>query len=139
MATVRLVTFADHQEVIRYIRHNVFTVEQGVDGRIDFDGQDDTAVQVLVFAGENPAGTGRMLDDGHIGRIAVLKAHRGCGLGTRIIETLIAEARNMQLARVFLGAQVSAVPFYEKLGFVPDGADYIEANILHTPMALDLL
>jgi len=51
---------------------------------------------------------------------------------------LIKHARNNNLDRVFLGAQISAVPFYEKLGFCRSGEDYMEANILHTPMALGL-
>jgi predicted GNAT family N-acyltransferase len=67
-----------------------------------------------------------------------MATHRQRGFGTIIICALIRFAREQQIDRVYLGAQVSAVPFYEKLGFVRDGADYIEANILHTPMALSL-
>jgi len=138
MPTHAIVSFDEHEDVIRHIRHSVFTLEQKVDGRIDFDGQDHEAVQVLVYDDGEAVGTGRMLEDGHIGRIAVMATHRQRGFGTIIICALIRFAREQQIDRVYLGAQVSAVPFYEKLGFVRDGADYIEANILHTPMALSL-
>lgn len=136
--TCRIVDFEDYREVIHGIRHRVFTLEQGVDGRIDFDGLDPDAVQVVVYDGHEPVGTGRMLADGHIGRIAVLADYRGRGLGTVVVTTLIDHARRHGFGRVYLGAQVRAVPFYEKLGFVRDGDDYMEADILHTPMALPL-
>ena len=138
MAKHCIVDFGEHEEAIRYIRHTVFTLEQGVDPAIDFDGQDNDAVQVLVYDNEMPVGTGRMLPDGHIGRIAVLAPSRGRGMGSRIIAALMDRAAGLQLNRVYLGAQVSAVPFYEKLGFVADGDNYMEANILHTPMVRDL-
>lgn len=138
MALYRIVNFNDCAAVIHDIRHRVFTLEQGVDGRIDFDGRDADAVQVLVFDGNEPVATGRLLDDGHIGRIAVLAAHRGRGFGASVVTALIDQARQRDFTRVYLGAQVTAVPFYEKLGFVRDGEDYVEADILHTPMALPL-
>jgi predicted GNAT family N-acyltransferase len=95
-------------------------------------------VQILALDNGTPVGTGRMLADGHIGRIAVLMDYRKTGIGKQIVSCLIKHARNNNLDRVFLGAQISAVPFYEKLGFCRSGEDYMEANILHTPMALGL-
>lgn len=133
-----LVSFAGHGEAIRIIRHQVFTLEQKVDPDIDFDGQDNDALHAVAFDNTVPVGTGRLLPDGHIGRIAVLADFRGRGIGTGIMSSLIARARQDDYDRVFLGSQVGAVPFYEKLGFTACGENFMEANILHKPMELVL-
>ncbi len=120
------------------MRYQVFSLEQGVDPALDIDGLDDEAVQVLALDDGSPIGTGRMLADGHIGRIAVLADYRKAGTGKQIMSCLITHARERGLDHVFLGAQINAVPFYKKLGFRRSGKDYMEANILHTPMVLNL-
>ena len=119
---------------IQRIRNQVFTQEQDIDPNSDFDGQDSDAVHVLVVSKGKFAGTGRMLADGHIGRLAVLKTHRGRGLGARAVLALVKEAEELGLRRVFLGAQKQAVGFYEKLDFSVYGEPYIEVNIQHMHM-----
>ncbi len=138
MITLETVDFSTHSEQILSLRYRVFSLEQGVDPAIDIDGLDNDAIQILARVDEIPVGTGRMLSDGHIGRIAVLADFRKSGIGKEIMLRLINTARDRELERVFLGAQVSAVPFYQKIGFSPCGENYMEANILHTPMALYL-
>jgi predicted GNAT family N-acyltransferase len=135
---ISIVSFSNQQQDILAIRHRVFTVEQQVDPNIDFDGLDGLALQVLASSDGIAVGTGRMLTDGHIGRIAVLKEYRGKGIGSDIIQALVNQAREAGMAKVFLGSQVRAVPFYEKLGFSAAGDNYIEANILHTPMEMTI-
>ena len=138
MISLQIVNFLEHQEAIQSVRLSVFTVEQGVDPALDLDGLDGTAYQILVLDNDKPVATGRMLADGHIGRIAVLPEYRKLGIGSRIMDRFISQARLDNLTKVFLGAQVSAVPFYETLGFRRYGEDYMEANIRHTPMQLML-
>lgn len=140
MIEVNIVSFRDQQQDILAIRHRVFSVEQQVDPDIDFDGLDGLALQVLASTSSDgiAVGTGRMLSDGHIGRIAVLKEYRGKGIGSDIIQVLVNQAREAGMAKVFLGSQVRAVPFYEKLGFRAAGKNYIEANIPHTPMEMTI-
>ncbi|MDA9909065.1 GNAT family N-acetyltransferase [Gammaproteobacteria bacterium] len=138
MISLQIVNFLEHQEAIQSVRLTVFTDEQGVDPALDFDGLDGTAFQILVLDNDTPVATGRMLADGHIGRIAVLPEYRKLGIGSRIMDRFISQARSDNLTKVFLGAQVSAVPFYQTLGFRRYGEDYIEANIRHTPMQLML-
>jgi predicted GNAT family N-acyltransferase len=123
-----------HAPEIRRIRNIVFTGEQGIDQAIDFDGQDPGAVHVLVRTGQGYAGTGRMLSDGHIGRLAVLKEHRGRRLGTMAVGALVDEAKRRGMRRVYLGAQKQAVGFYAKLGFRECGEPYMEAGIEHVEM-----
>ncbi|MDD9300942.1 MAG: GNAT family N-acetyltransferase [Desulfobacter sp.] len=127
------------KEHIKGIRHAVFTCEQQVDPALDLDGQDLTAVHALVMAGPTPVATGRMLDDGHIGRVAVLKPYRGIGAGQMIVNALVGQALENKMPRVFLGAQIHAVSFYERLGFAEYGYPYEEAGISHIHMEKILL
>ena len=119
---------------IRRIRNDVFSKEQQIDEEKDFDGQDCEAVHVLVACEGKYVGTGRMLADGHIGRLAVLKDYRGRGLGTQLVRALIGAAENRGVHRVYLGAQRYATGFYEKLGFSTYGEPYMEVNIEHVHM-----
>jgi predicted GNAT family N-acyltransferase len=79
-------------------------------------------------------GTGRLLPDGHIGRMAVLKTHRARGVGGAILKALIAEARRRGMHEVVLSAQTHALEFYRKHGFEARGAAYMEAGIPHREM-----
>jgi len=79
-------------------------------------------------------GTGRVLEDGHIGRLAVLKHLRGTGLGAQLVNALVESSRDRQLSSVYLGSQVQAVDFYEKLGFSVYGEPYQEADLEHVYM-----
>ena len=119
---------------IRSIRNNVFTTEQQIDENLDFDGQDRDAIHVLVSRQGRYVGTGRMLADGHIGRLAVLKEFRGQGLGAEAVRALVKEAENRGMDRVYLESQTHAIGFYEKLGFSTYGEPYVEANIEHVHM-----
>ena len=119
---------------IRKIRNRVFTIEQKIDASIDFDGRDADAIHALIEIDGVPIATGRMLTDGHIGRMAVLQNWRGQGFGRMIIEALTAEAQKTNLSSVFLGAQIQVAEFYRKLGFQPCGDPFKEVGIDHLPM-----
>ncbi|PSW74875.1 GNAT family N-acetyltransferase [Photobacterium sp. GB-50] len=137
MVDVKIVAFDDaNKESIRLVREQVFIKEQQIDPEIEFDGLDTQAVHVLVVDGEQPLGTGRILADGHIGRIAIMKAARGQGLGVKVVQALVNYAKQQGYPRVDLGAQTHAVDFYRKLGFTPYGDEFMEANIPHQSMEM---
>ena len=119
---------------IKRIRNTVFTGEEHIDEHADFDGQDTNAIHVLAQMDGTYVGTGRMLMDGHIGRLAVLKSARGRGLGKKIMFTLIDQAKNQNLDRMYLGAQKHAVGFYKEIGFSEYGEPYEEVGITHVHM-----
>lgn len=127
-----------HQEPIKEIRTAVFTIGQGIDGSLDLDGRDPEAIHVLVRSGGMYVGTGRMLGDGHIGRLSVLEEYRGKGFGAEIVSTLVEEAKRLGMQRVFLGAQMHAVGFYRKLDFREYGQPFMEAGIEHIHMERNL-
>lgn len=123
-----------YKEAIREVRNMVFIKEQHIDPEIEFDGLDDVAVHALVLFDGKAVGTGRILDDGHIGRIAIIKEFRAKGLGSKIVLSLIDEAIEKSYERVYLGSQKHAIDFYTKLGFQPYGEEFIEADIPHLSM-----
>ena len=124
----------ENEQAIREVRDAVFIQEQSIDPDIEFDGLDESAVHAIVYSNAQPVGTGRILDDGHIGRIAIIKAFRGQGLGSKIVLSLIDEAKNKGYPRVYLGSQKHAIDFYTKLGFEPFGDEFMEAGIPHLSM-----
>jgi len=129
--------FEDAEAAIRAVRYAVFTLEQGVAEAIDFDGTDPPCRHVVAYdAAGTPIGTGRVLPDGHLGRIAVLAEWRGRGIGGRITEALIEAARGAGHKQVALNAQTHACGFYERLGFEARGERFIEADIEHVEMVM---
>jgi predicted GNAT family N-acyltransferase len=134
MIDVRSVSFAHDEAFIRFIRNNVFSGDQGIDPGLDFDGNDPEAIHVIAFVDGNAVGTGRVLDDGHIGRVAVLAQYRGRGIGSEIVKCLMDEAARGGYPRVYLGSQKHACGFYTKLGFTSYGDVYIEVDIEHILM-----
>lgn len=139
MSEVHIVPYnATYRPHIRHIREAVFVNEQGVAAELEFDGLDDTAIQVLVAEQEQYVGTGRMLEDGQIGRIAILPEARGQGLGAKVVQILVAEAIRLGYPGVYLSAQTHALAFYFKLGFSLLGDEFMEAGIPHQSMVLKL-
>lgn len=134
MMKVRIVDYEEYYDQIRNVRDMVFCEEQGVSYELEFDGLDSSAIHSIVFNEDTTIGTGRMLSDGHIGRVAVKKQYRGKGIGKMIMESLIDEAINMKFPETWLSSQYHAKGFYEKLGFVTIGDIYKEAGIDHIKM-----
>jgi predicted GNAT family N-acyltransferase len=116
------------------IRFAVFVQEQRVPPEIELDEMDARCVHAVAFDGNVAVGTGRLLPDGHIGRMAVLRDWRGQGIGGRLLAKLVEQARARGDRQVALSAQVHAVPFYRAHGFVEEGAEYLEAGIRHQAM-----
>jgi ElaA protein len=76
---------------------------------------------------------------GKIGRVCVLKAARGTGLGAALMRAAVAQFRSLPgITKVKLGAQTHALGFYERLGFVAEGPEYMDAGIPHRDMILTL-
>jgi len=116
------------------IRLTVFVEEQRVPREIEMDDNDAACVHALAYAGGKAVGTGRLLPDGHIGRMAVLRENRSLGVGSAILERLVEEARRRGLRAVVLSAQMHALEFYRRHGFEPEGEAYVEAGIPHQAM-----
>jgi predicted GNAT family N-acyltransferase len=117
------------------IRFRVFVEEQGVPRSIELDELDPVCVHALAYDDTgSPIGTGRLLPDGHIGRMAVLEQRRHHGVGTMILNKLIEKAKERGHKEVLLSAQVHALDFYRRHGFQALGEIYEEAAIPHRKM-----
>lgn len=117
------------------IRHEVFCLEQNVPKEMEWDAMDAVCAHAVAYDAEGAAcGTGRLLPDGHIGRMAVLKSARGDGIGGLILERLIDEALSRGMAAVVLHAQTYVRGFYEAHGFQAEGEEFLEAGIRHVLM-----
>ncbi len=121
-------------EPARQVRRAVFVVEQQVPLALDEDGSDAECFHVVLLLGDTPVATGRLAPDGKLGRLAVLAAHRGQGLGRQLMALLEAEAGRRGLLHVHLHAQQAAAGFYERLGYGVSGPPFDEAGIAHVPM-----
>lgn len=116
------------------IRFRVFVAEQGVPAEIELDEFDAVCCHAVALADGEPVGTGRLLPDGHIGRMAVVPEWRGRGVGAALLEALIAEAGRRGMRRLALSAQTHALGFYAGFGFEPEGEVYEEAGLPHQAM-----
>lgn len=126
----------------RALRRTVFIEEQGVSEADEVDDKDDEAIHILATVDGIPMGSARLLlqgDTGKIGRVCVLAAARGTGLGAALMRAAVAELRRHPgITRAKLGAQTHALGFYERLGFVAFGPVYDDAGITHRDMVLTL-
>jgi predicted GNAT family N-acyltransferase len=121
------------------IRFAVFVEEQKVPAELEIDDQDARCVHALARDAEGRAlGTGRLLPDGHIGRMAVLQDARKLGIGSALLAALMDEARRRGHAQAVLSAQTHAIPFYRCHGYAVVGGEYMDCGIPHVDMACDL-
>jgi predicted GNAT family N-acyltransferase len=138
---VRLADFdADREEICR-IRFTVFVYEQQVPEELEMDDADPQCIHVLAYNDDDPVGTGRvdLRNEGKIGRVAVLAERRGQGAGKAVMAALQAIAMEHQLTEVWCNAQISARPFYEKIGYrVTSTQPFDEAGIPHVRMEKSL-
>lgn len=123
------------REGAQAVRFDVFVVEQKVPLELEWDEMDAQSLHALVLdeAGHAIA-TGRLLPDGHIGRMAVRKEARGRGIGGLVLDALIDAARRRGDRAVLLNAQTQAESFYRRFGFEREGDAFMEAGIAHIAM-----
>lgn len=146
---VRLAGPADLDQVWA-LRHEVFVVGQGVPVELERDALDAGADHAAARLDGRLVGTGRLVDGrideqgelvpgtpgtvGTVGRMAVAHDARGVGTGRALLDLLVARAAERGLPAVELHAQLHARGFYERAGFTPFGAVYLEAGIEHLGM-----
>lgn len=127
--------------ILLEIRRVVFIVGQDVPEHLERDGQDGEALQFIAFKDETPIGTARVLVEdgaGKIGRVAVLEDQRRRGVGTELMRMILDDLRREGLHTAKLGAQTHALGFYQALGFVPYGPEFLDAGIPHRSMSITL-
>lgn len=132
--SVRVADWQKDNADLRRIREKVFIAEQAVPPELEWDTEDAQAVHFLAYEGDYAIGTARLLPDGQIGRVSVLKDWRGLNVGDALLAAVIAEAERRGLHEQRLSAQVQATPFYERHGFRILSEEYLDAGIPHVDM-----
>ncbi len=136
---LKLTDWNNDAERLSDIRRTVFIEEQKVPENLEWDETDANCTHVLVTDNNGkPIATARITADGHIGRMAVLRAHRNQGIGSAMIKQLVEYAQEQLLMRVTLHAQLTAMPFYARHGFVSISDEFMDAGIPHQTMQLEL-
>lgn len=137
--TIEVADWTTDADTLLAIRFEVFVEEQGVPAELERDADDALALHLLASDSSGyPVATARMLDDGHIGRMAVRRSWRNRAIGSGMIRRLVHIAADRGLARVRLHAQTDAIPFYHRLGFEAQGGFFMDAGIPHRRMELRL-
>ena len=122
-----IVRIMDDTQPFSYdIRKTVFVDEQGFTDEPDQDEHDADAKHFVMFDGSRAVATCRLYwDEAHatyiLGRFAVLKEYRGIGVGSEIMDQVIAYVKSVKGKSVSLHAQLSAKAFYERFGFAAEG------------------
>ncbi len=120
---------------LRAVRDEVFVGEQGVPMELEHDALDPLCTHVIArLLDGTPVGTARLTPDHHIGRMAVRAPWRGRGVGDALLLALVDEARKRGWPDVRLNSQASAIGFYDRHGFKPEGERFFEAGIEHQAM-----
>jgi len=133
---ISVVTWQQHEIALRTIREQVFIREQAVPEALEWDGMDENAIHILVRHSSGQAiATARLLNDGHIGRMAVLPDYRQQGVGSAMLRALLKVCQQHQL-QAYLDAQTHALGFYQKMGFKTQGSEFMDAGIPHYRMIL---
>ena len=126
------------QQDAKLIRTQVFICEQGITEADEWDDQDVISQHFVIYDQDQPIATARLLQNHSVGRVAVVKAYRGQGLGQMIMLEIISYAQKQRLSVLTLSSQVHAISFYEKLGFTVQGNPYDECGISHIEMMMNL-
>jgi predicted GNAT family N-acyltransferase len=136
-AEIVIVTTPAQRDDAFAVRIAVFVDEQQIPREEELDDLDATAVHCVGYLDNQPVAAGRLvLGDGYgkIGRMAVLKQHRGAGLGAAVLAALEAEGAARGLREFRLSAQLSAKGFYDRFAYTADGDVYDEVGIPHIAM-----
>lgn len=131
---VKIVDFTDQFSEIRDIRTSVFINEQKVPSELEWDEYDKDSTHIIAYYNNKPVGTARLLSDGHIGRMAVLKEYRNRNVGQNMLKYILKTAQKRAFKTVELSAQKHAIGFYKKYGFIIMSDVYLDAGIPHYDM-----
>jgi len=136
---IKEVAWSTHEAALRLVREQVFIVEQQVPEALEWDEHDAAAAHWLALdKHQAPIGCARLLAHGSIGRMAVVSSWRRHGVGQSLLGKAIALCRQRDCQTITLSAQTHAISFYEQAGFITCSEAYLDANILHVDMQLNI-
>ena len=141
MIAVKVVESQAELEQIFAIREEVFVKEQKVAPEEEYDEFEEISTHFIALDEDGtPCGTARwrFTDNGmKLERFAVLKSHRGKGVGQALVKAVIDNITLNPEAggkKMYMHAQLAAVNLYSRFGFEKIGDQFEECNIMHYQM-----
>jgi predicted GNAT family N-acyltransferase len=144
LISVRKVLTKEQLDAVFAIREKVFVIEQEVDPAEEYDEFEDISTHFLATLGDEAAGTARwrFTEKGiKLERFAVIKSMRGKGVGFALVNAVVEDIKlhpHSNGKKLYLHAQLDAMPLYAKFGFKKVGDMFEECNIRHFKMELYL-
>jgi len=138
LVKIHIADWQEERDELADIRRKVFIEEQNVPEDMEWDEYDETSTHFLARLDDKAIATARLKPDGQIGRMAVLADYRDKGIGKKLLQFVLQDANNKNINTIYLHAQVTAIPFYEKQGFITHGEIFYEADIPHREMRLKI-
>lgn len=129
----------DIKNILIPIRKSIFIEEQLVPAELEWDDWDNKAKHIIIIFNNAPIGCARLIFIDKIMRLermAIIKSKRYRGFGTKLLFEIIRIAKNEKIDRICISAQIQAMFFYQKIGFISEGEIYNDAEIKHIKMTL---
>ena len=135
---IRIAIWKDEKDTLSDIRRQVFIEEQDVPEQMEWDEYDESSKHYLAALENKVVAVARLKPDGQLGRMAVLTEYRNQGIGSALLRFILQDIKNKKPIKIYLHAQVSAINFYKKQGFIEHGEIFYEADIPHRKMLLGI-
>jgi len=132
---INIVDWSEGKTALTNIRQKVFIEEQNVPAELEWDVEDSGAIHFLAKEGNRPVACARLLKDGKLGRVSVLKDYRHHGWGSRLLRAAEEFQKEHRRNRIYLDAQASSYLFYFENGYRPEEEMFWDANIPHIRMS----
>lgn len=135
----RLCTWDNAKNILMPIRKSVFIREQLVPAELEWDDWDNKARHILLIFNNVPIGCARLIFIDQIirlERMAIIKTKRNQGFGKKLVWEIIRIAKNEKIKEIRISAQIQAISFYQKIGFMLKGNTFEDAGIIHIKMVL---
>jgi predicted GNAT family N-acyltransferase len=136
--TIKVLPWSEAEHHAAPLRFEVFMQAKSGATGVEVNERDNECTHVVAYDGGRPIGTARLMPDGQIGRMVVVKEWRRRGVGGKMLDALIEEARKLGLAAVRIKAPMQAMEFYRERGFVADGKVEKTGSSLQQPVRKDL-
>ncbi len=133
----KVVTSLDDLLKTYMVRGIVFMEEQHISYALEVDEYEHECLHILGETDGEPVAAARIRFRGtyaKLERIAVRQNWRGKGYGRQLTQFMIRTAMDRGYSNLKLHAQVYAQKLYSDLGFVAQGAPFMEAGIEHCLM-----
>ncbi len=136
----KLITNEEDLQVAYALRKEVFVVEQKVSLEDEFDEFEEESFHFLATIEDEAVGAARWRKTGgaiKLERFAVTLNYRGRGIGKALVQSVLDHIEQSGIiGKLYLHAQLEAIPLYAHFGFKIVGDQFTECGIEHREMEI---